>query len=154
MLQLTAQATNLLPLPKKFSLLIRLKGGTTWHNDPLRELPASLRFFAGGDRSVRGYRYQSLGPEDDSGQVVGGKHLLVANIELEKKFGKKWGGAVFYDIGNAFDSFDEYELEQGAGFGIRRYTQIGPIRLDLARQIGRSKTAGGYMSAWGSAGES
>jgi translocation and assembly module TamA len=97
-----------------------------------------LRFFAGGDRSVRGYAYQSLGPKDDSGQVVGGKHLLVANLELEKRLTPKWGGAVFYDLGNAFDSLAEYELEQGAGIGVRRYTPIGPIRLDLARQLGNS----------------
>lgn len=139
LLQLTAHATSLLPLPRKFSLLLRLQGGTTWHDDPLRELPASLRFFAGGDRSVRGYGYQSLGPKDDTGQVVGGKHLLVANFELEKRFNQNWGGAFFYDVGNAFDSFAEYELEQGAGIGVRRYTPIGPIRLDLARQIGNDR---------------
>ena len=136
LLQLTAQTTNLIPLPRKYSLLLRLQGGTTWHNDPLRDLPASLRFFAGGDRSVRGYRYQSLGPLDATGQVVGGKHLLVSNVELEKRVAAKWGGAIFYDIGNAFDSFAEYELEQGAGIGVRRYTRIGPLRIDLARQIG------------------
>ena len=101
-----------------------------------QDLPASLRFFAGGDRSVRGYAYQSLGPKDENGQVIGGKHLLVANLEIEKKVTAKWGGAIFYDIGNAFDSLSEYELEQGAGIGIRRYTTIGPIRVDLARQIG------------------
>lgn len=138
LLQLTAHATTLLPLPRHYSLLLRLQGATTWHNDPLRELPASLRFFAGGDRSVRGYRYQSLGPKDDNGEVVGGKHLLVANIELEKRINQKWGGAVFYDVGNAFDSFAEYELEQGVGVGARRHTPIGPIRLDLARQIGNN----------------
>jgi translocation and assembly module TamA len=138
LLQLSAQSTNLIPLPRKFSLMVRLQGGTTWHNDLFRDLPASLRFFAGGDRSVRGYAYQSLGPKDDSGQVVGGKHLLVANLELEKRLTPKWGGAVFYDLGNAFDSLAEYELEQGAGIGVRRYTPIGPIRLDLARQLGNS----------------
>lgn len=138
LLQLTAHATNQIPLPHEFSLLLRLQGGTTWHNAPLRDLPASLRFFAGGDRSVRGYGFQALGPKDETGQVVGGKNLLVANLELEKRFTSKWGGVVFYDVGNAFDSFAEYELEQGAGIGIRRYTPIGPIRLDLARQIGNS----------------
>jgi translocation and assembly module TamA len=139
LLQLTLQATQRVSLTDSCSLLVRLKGGTTWHNDPLNDLPVSLRFFAGGDRSVRGYSYQSLGPEDDSGDVVGGKHLLVANLELEKQLTSKWGGAVFYDVGNAFDNFSEYELAQGAGVGIRRYTPIGPIKLDLARQIGNSE---------------
>ncbi|WP_321371686.1 autotransporter assembly complex family protein [uncultured Desulfuromusa sp.] len=136
LLQLSAQSTVLTPLPHDFSLMIRLRGGTTWHDDSFQDLPASLRFFAGGDRSVRGYAYQSLGPKDENGQVIGGKHLLVANLEIEKKVTTKWGGAIFYDIGNAFDSLSEYELEQGAGIGIRRYTTIGPIRVDLARQIG------------------
>ena len=135
LLQLAGQITDLQPLPHAFSLLMRLQGGTTWHNDPLKELPISLRFFAGGDRSVRGYRYQSLGPKNDQGEVVGGKQLLVANFELEKHLNQDWGVAVFYDIGNAFDSFANYELKQGAGIGVRRYTRIGPLRFDLARQL-------------------
>lgn len=139
LVQLTALSTTLLPLAPNFSVLVRLHGGTTWHDDPLTEMPASLRFFAGGDRSVRGYAYQSLGPKDAKGDVVGGKHLLVANVELERKFTAEWGTAIFYDVGNAFDSFANYELEQGTGIGVRRYTQIGPIRLDLAQQIGTSK---------------
>jgi len=138
LLQLKTQASSRFPLLETFIALIRLQGGTTWHDDPLRELPVSLRFFAGGDRSVRGYGYQTLGPEDSAGEVVGGKHLLVANFELEKHLTEKWGSAIFYDLGNAFDSFADYELAQGAGIGIRRYTPIGPIRIDLARQIGES----------------
>ncbi len=138
LLQFTGSLTRRQPLPADFSLLLRLQGGTSWQ-DELRELPASLRFFAGGDRSVRGYRYQSLGPKDADGQVIGGKHLLTSNFELEKRFSENWGGAIFYDLGNAFDSFADYELEQGAGLGIRRYTRIGPIRLDLARQLGTDK---------------
>ncbi|WP_161947656.1 autotransporter assembly complex protein TamA [Malonomonas rubra] len=139
LLQLKAQASSRFPISKTLFALIRLQGGTTWHNDPLRELPASLRFFAGGDRSVRGYGYQALGPEDTDGDVVGGKHLLVGNFELEQRLTEKWGSAIFYDLGNAFNSFADYDLAQGAGIGVRRYTPIGPIRLDLARQIGQSR---------------
>ncbi|MEE4254661.1 MAG: BamA/TamA family outer membrane protein, partial [Desulfuromusa sp.] len=126
LLQLSGQATALRPLPHQLSLLLRLRGGTTWHNDPFNELPTSLRYFAGGDHSVRGYSYQSLGPSDDQGQIIGGKHLLVANIELEKHLNPNWGVAVFYDVGNAFDSFSTYKLKQGAGIGVSRYTRIGP----------------------------
>ena len=136
LLQLSGQMTGVVPFGSRNSALLRLRGGTTWHNDPFNELPASLRFFAGGDRSVRGYKYQSLGPKDDDGEVIGGKHLLVANLEFERRITENWGGALFYDIGNAFDSFADYELEQGAGIGIRRYTAIGALRLDLARQVG------------------
>ena len=139
LVQLSGQFNLLQPLPGRFSLLLRLQGGTTWHEDPLQEVPASLRFFAGGDRSVRGYRYQSLGPADAEGNVVGGKHLLVGNLELERRLNPQWGLALFYDIGNAFDNLSDYELEQGAGLGIRRYTRIGPLRLDLARQLGTDR---------------
>ena len=142
LLQLSARATHLQPLPWRSSLLLRLQGGTTWQDDPLNELPASLRYFTGGDRSVRGYQYQSLGPRNDQGEVIGGKHLLVAGIEYEKRITAKWGGAIFYDAGNAFDDLGEYELEQGAGIGVRYYTKIGAIRLDLARQLGNGE--GGY----------
>lgn len=138
LMQLSGQVTLLQPLPQAWSVLMRLRGGTTWHNDSFNELPASLRFFAGGDRSVRGYSYQSLGPTDAEGAVVGGKHLLVANVELERRLTPNWGVAVFYDIGNAFDSFSDADLARAAGIGVSRYTRIGPVRLDLARQIGNT----------------
>lgn len=124
------------PLPGRFLLLARFQAGFTAQNQPLREIPPSIRFFAGGDRSVRGYRYQSLGPEDSSGKVVGGRHLLVGSLELEKVIYTNWGLAAFYDVGNAFNTLSDLRLFQGAGIGVRYYTRLGPIRLDLARQIG------------------
>ncbi|MDX2479598.1 MAG: BamA/TamA family outer membrane protein [Desulfuromusa sp.] len=139
LLQLTGQATALEALTHDLSLFLRLGGGTTWHEDPFGKIPASLRFFAGGDHSVRGYSYQSLGPENDQGDVIGGKHLLVANIEIEKHLSSNWGVAVFYDIGNAFDTFSDYELKQGAGVGAIYRTMIGSLRLYLARQIGTTE---------------
>ncbi|WP_054695204.1 BamA/TamA family outer membrane protein [Geotalea toluenoxydans] len=90
-----------MPLPWRLSLHTRAKVGLTLLNDPMADLPASLRFFAGGDQSVRGYSYKSLGPRDATGEVVGGRHLLVGSIELERALFKDWGLSVFYDIGNA-----------------------------------------------------
>lgn len=139
LVQLKGDMLSLWPLPADLTLMLRLQGGSTWQDDPISDLPASLRFFAGGDGSVRGYGYQTLGPKDAAGEVIGGKNLLVANLELERRFNENWGGAVFYDIGNAFDSFSQYELEQGAGIGVRRYTPVGSLRLDLARQVGTPK---------------
>lgn len=134
-LQQLAEGNLLIPLPYRFSVFTRLQAGATAQNGPLAELPASLRFFAGGDRSVRGYSYQSLGPKDSSGKVVGGRHLLVSSLELEKALGKSWGVAAFYDVGNAFDTFGDMRLAQSAGMGIRYYTRVGPIRVDVARPI-------------------
>ena len=138
LLQAIVSANILTPLPARFSIFARVKAGSTWQNEPLRELPPSLRFFAGGDQSVRGYGYQDLGPRDENDDVIGGKNLLVGSVELERALGENWGLAVFYDAGNAFDNFSDYEIFEGAGIGIRRYTPVGPIRIDIARQLGVS----------------
>jgi len=136
LLQMLASGNILLALPSRFSLLARMDTGWTLQNESLTEVPPSLRFFAGGDRSVRGYAYQSLGPEDSDGDVVGGKYLLVGSLELERALGEKWGVAAFYDTGNAFDEPGHITLAQAAGIGLRYYTPVGPVRLDIARQIG------------------
>jgi len=136
LLQVLAQGNLLFPLPGKLSILTRVQTAVSLQDEPLRELPASLRFFAGGDRSVRGYKYQSLGPEDKSGEVTGGKHLLTGSIEIERALSNEWGIAVFYDAGNSFNSFSDITFFQGAGLGLRYNTVIGALRLDFARQIG------------------
>jgi translocation and assembly module TamA len=135
-LQLLLQGEYLTPLGNGFALLLRSQTGTTLQSESLKSLPPSLRFFAGGDNSLRGYEYQSLGPKDDSGKVIGGRYLAVGSLEIEKAFSRTWGLAAFYDVGNAFDEVTRIELKQGAGLGIRLYTPLGPIRLDLAYQIG------------------
>ena len=125
----------LIPLGAGFSLIPRTQVGATWQKDPLTDLPPSLRFYAGGDRSVRGYTYQSLGPKDSSGNVIGGKHLFVGSLEVEYSITRNWSMAAFYDVGNAFNNLDNLQLAQGAGLGVRYYTPAGPVRVDLARQI-------------------
>lgn len=135
-LQFLTGADLIIPLPFQFKLFSRGQAGVTLLSDPLRELPPSVRFFAGGDRSIRGYAYQSLGPRDRSGKVVGGKHLLVGSVELERAIGKMWALAAFYDVGNAFNDLKDIDPQQGVGLGIRLYTPIGPIRLDLAYPLG------------------
>ncbi len=134
-LQVICDGGVVIPLPAGLSLLTRAKIGATAQNEKDTELPIALRFFAGGDKSVRGYAYRSLGPTDSEGNVIGGKNMFAGSIELEKAIGKDWGLAVFYDAGNAFNDFSQVELAQGAGIGGRYYSPIGPIRLDIARQI-------------------
>lgn len=96
------------------------------------DLPASLRFFAGGDNSVRGYAYKSLGPHDDDGEPRGGKHLLTGSVEYEHPVvDEDWWLAGFVDAGNAFDN-DEFEVRYGYGLGVRWYSPVGRVRLDLA----------------------
>lgn len=138
-LQFIAQGHTIYPLPWRLSLITRAKGGVTFQDDPLQDLPASLRFFAGGDRSVRGYAYQSLGPKNFIGTVTGGKNLLSASVELERALFRDWGVAAFFDVGNAFNSLNSIRLYKGAGLGARYYTPIGALQLDVARQIGVDK---------------
>ncbi len=112
----------------------RAEVGYTVTNE-FRELPPRFRFFAGGDRSVRGFAYQSLGREDEAGNVIGGESLMVASLEYERWFpeiwGQKLGAAVFFDTGNASQSFGG-TLARGAGVGVRWRSPIGPIRADVA----------------------
>ncbi|KAF0215560.1 MAG: outer membrane [Geobacteraceae bacterium] len=141
LLQFTPEGSYLVPLPWRLSLLMRATGGITLFTDPLVDIPPSLRFFAGGDQSVRGYAYQSLGPRDASGKVVGGRHLLAGTVELERALFTKWGVSLFYDAGNAFNSIPDARLFQGAGAGVHYYTQVGALNLYLARQIGEEDPA-------------
>jgi translocation and assembly module TamA len=137
-LQFLGSANSLIPLSERVTLLTRVQGGVTVQDVSLSEVPPSLRFFAGGDQSVRGYAYQSIGLVDDSGEVIGGRNLLVGSIEIERALGENWGVAAFYDAGDAFNTFENIDIRHGAGLGVRRYTMVGPIKLDVARQIGIS----------------
>ncbi len=144
LVQILAEGSYLLPLPWRLSLHTRAKGGTTLLNDPLRDIPPSLRFFTGGDQSVRGYSYKSLGPRDASGRVVGGTQLLTSSVELERALFKDWGVSVFYDAGNAFNSFSAFTLSQGAGVGLHYYTSVGALNLSVARPLGVEQPVTSY----------
>jgi translocation and assembly module TamA len=117
----------------KTRLLVRGTLGLTV-KDELSELPASVRFFAGGDRSVRGYDYESLGPVDASNVVIGGSHLITGSVEVDRLFKPHWAVAAFLDSGSAFNNTN-IELSSGVGIGIRWYSPVGPVKLDLAHPL-------------------
>lgn len=135
LLQLIAEGSHVLSLPWRLSILTGARIGVTFFSDPLQDLPPSLRFFAGGDQSVRGYAYQSLGPTDSTGQVVGGKHLLTGHIDVQRAILDDWAISVFYNAGNAFDTFNDVRLFQAVGAGVHYYTPVGALNLFVARQI-------------------
>lgn len=136
LLQLLTEASHILSLPWRLSLATSARTNITFFSDPLSDLPPSLRFFAGGDQSVRGYAYQSLGPRDASGNVVGGKHLLTGCVELQRAILDDWAVSMFYNAGNAFDSFTDITLFQAAGVGVHYFTPVGALNLSVARTIG------------------
>jgi translocation and assembly module TamA len=102
--------------------------------DDFDQLPPELRFFAGGDRSIRGYDYESIGHVDEAGNVIGGTHLAVLSAEYDRYFGGKWGIAAFIDAGDAFLR-DQFAWNVGAGLGIRWKSPVGVVRVDVGAPI-------------------
>ena len=111
----------------------------------LDAIPANWRFYAGGGGSVRGYAYNELGPTVFWGAVVGGRSVFDASAEVRVKVTDTIGVVPFFDIGNAFTSsfptFNE-PLFAAAGLGLRYYTSVGPIRLDVAFPFERRSGTG------------
>ncbi len=110
------------------------------------KLPPELRFFAGGDRSIRGYAFQTVGPRalfpgQDDPQVIGGEQIAVLSAEYEYYFSEKWGAAAFVDTGDAF-SGGNFDLKVGAGFGARWRSPVGLVRVDLGTPIGDPYASG------------
>jgi translocation and assembly module TamA len=130
-LQADVYGKLVLPLWSGARFLVRGELGATI-KDELSTLPASVRYFAGGDTSVRGYDYKTLGPTDEFGLVVGGSNLLVGSIEVEQRLFGNWAVAAFSDAGNAFEDFDDFKVEVGVGAGLRWFSPLGPIRVDIA----------------------
>jgi translocation and assembly module TamA len=99
-------------------------------------LPPDQRFYAGGSGTIRGYAYQSVGPKfnDPDQTPIGGTAITAGSLELRQRFGTSWGAAVFVDAGQVSASLKAVagEFDIGAGVGLRYYTPIGPIRLDVA----------------------
>lgn len=101
------------------------------------ELPASERFFAGGDRSVRGFGLNELSPVDDAGNKVGGRNLIVASLEIERDLPKRFAIAAFVDAGNAVNKLGD-PLEYSAGIGVRLKLPVLSIGLDVGQALSES----------------
>ncbi|HRG14479.1 MAG TPA: autotransporter assembly complex family protein [Pseudomonadota bacterium] len=141
LLQGRATVKGILPAGLGARLIAQVALGAT-STDDFSRLPPELRFFAGGDRSVRGYGYQDLGDRDEEGLAIGGRYLATASIEYEREFMPGWSAAGFIDAGDVW-SRGEPHLELGIGGGVRWRSPVGPIRIDIAR--GFDKVAGGWQ---------
>jgi translocation and assembly module TamA len=128
MVQISGRVKTILPIADQDRLIMRAEIGTTATSD-FDQLPASYRYFAGGDQSVRGFDYKNLSPLNDEGDSIGGKHLAVASVEYEHRLYDSYALAVFVDGGNAFTN--DFKMAGSVGIGFRWFSPIGPLRVDL-----------------------
>lgn len=155
--QATADAKWIRGLGKNSRFIARGSLGVTQVDD-FDKLPPELRFFAGGDRSIRGHSYQSVGPplannlipiaqarcdanpgKDCKDFIVGGKNLAVLSAEYEYYFKPNWGIATFVDTGDAFTDFGSYRQKVGVGFGVRWRSPVGMVRADLGFPVNKDE---------------
>ncbi|TDT43148.1 autotransporter secretion outer membrane protein TamA [Halospina denitrificans] len=133
-LHATAEAKGLVTLGTGgHRFLSRIKVGAVGTNN-FDRVPPFLRFFAGGDQSVRGYGFRTLSPVDEDGDSIGGRFLIAGSAEYQYPLSQSWRLAAFVDEGNAFDDMGD-PLKTGVGVGIRWVSPVGPIRLDIARAL-------------------
>lgn len=137
LLHVTALSRGLITLADKHRFLGRVQIGAISTNN-YNKIPPSLRFFAGGDQSVRGYGYQTLSPRDRRGKREGGRYMIASSVEYQYSFAEQWRAATFIDNGNAFNSLSD-SLKTAVGVGIRWVSPVGPIRLDLAQPLNDDK---------------
>ncbi|NUT81816.1 MULTISPECIES: autotransporter assembly complex protein TamA [Pseudomonas] len=130
----TAMVKGLTTVFAKHRLLARAQIGGSATNG-YKSIPPSLRFFAGGDQSVRGYDYQSLSPENAEGDRIGGRYMVAGSLEYQYSIAEKWRVATFVDQGNSFNNLELPSLKTGVGVGVRWVSPVGPIRLDLAHAM-------------------
>lgn len=125
-----ARGVAYLPLGVSSNAIFRAEAGALTSRDK-NGVPSTYLFRAGGDQSVRGYGYQELGVPVD-GAITGGRYLLTASAEYQYWFKPNYGAAVFYDAGNAGDSFSQLHPKSGYGVGARWKSPVGPINVDIA----------------------
>ncbi|RTY55262.1 outer membrane protein assembly factor [Pantoea sp. YU22] len=119
------------------------RGNLGWiETNDFEKVPPDLRFFAGGDRSIRGYKYKDISPRDEDGKLTGASKLATGSLEYQYNVTGKWWGAAFIDSGEAVNDIKQSNFKTGAGFGVRWASPVGPIKLDIARPIGDNEEHG------------
>jgi translocation and assembly module TamA len=143
-LQFRFQGERVFDFAERWHLDLRAELGTTRLDsdrpaaEQILELPASQRFFAGGDRSVRGFSLNELAPRDENGDSIGGKHMATGTIEVVRDLPRNFGVAAFYDIGNAFNDFKDPQFEYSVGLGVRYNIAVASFGVDVAQPISES----------------
>ena len=135
-LQLHVQDERVFNLSALWHLVVRAEVGLSAVAD-FSELPGSRRFFAGGDRSVRGFGLNELSPIDAEGNRTGGRHLYVGSIEIERDLPRRFGVALFFDAGNAVNKLGD-PVEYSVGVGFRWRIPVVTLGIDVAQALSQS----------------
>jgi translocation and assembly module TamA len=133
-LQVRLQGERFFDLSQRWHLRLRAELGASRVAD-FSELPVSQRFFAGGDRSVRGFALNELSPTDEEGNKIGGENLATGTVEFTRDLPRNFGVAAFFDIGNAFNSFEDPRLEYSVGLGVRYSIAVASFGVDVAQAL-------------------
>jgi len=115
-------------------LLLRADAGGIFSPE-FDRVPPSVRFYAGGDNSVRGFDFRSISPRNEDGDTVGGQYLLTGSVEYNWRWRPTWRPAVFIDAGSAFTETNDISPAMGVGVGMRWISPVGPVRFDIANGI-------------------
>ena len=118
------------PINREWSFTARAEGGAVFAASRT-DIPSALLFRTGGDTTVRGYAFESLGIQRGDA-ILPARYYGVASVEVTRWFSDVWGIAAFVDAGNAFDDWSDFDVAVGYGTGARVKTPIGPFRLDIA----------------------
>lgn len=127
-LQSYFKAQTYYPITKSTQLISRAEIGMV---NGKNSAPATFLFRAGGDQSVRGYAFQSLGVQEGNA-TVGGRYLLTGSVEIVQWLTAQWGAAAFVDFGNAANTTQDLKPVVGYGLGARWKSPVGPIGADIA----------------------
>lgn len=142
---------------KRHVLAMKFMAGTIF-GASRNEIPPPERFYAGSEATLRGYRYLTVSPLGIHHKPLGGRSILVYSVELRNRIGKDFGLVFFYDIGNvykrALPNVSKEGFRQSAGLGIRYYTPIGPLRLDVAFPLNKRRHIDNSLEVYFSIGQS
>ncbi len=121
-----------------------------------KDIPPPERMYAGTPLTLRGYRYLTVSPLDANNKPIGGRSLMVISLEMRRQINDEWGVVGFWEVGNVYDTvsprFDQKQL-QSAGIGVRYYTSVGPLRLDIAFPLDRRRPIDNALQVYFSIGQ-
>ena len=132
LLSISGQAQSIFSFDTDSRWLLSLNAGAL-HAGSFAALPQSLRFYAGGENSVRGYDFREIDARESIADNPGGRYLIRGSVEYERRFSSRYSWAVFSDAGDAF--LNDADLKTSAGVGFRWYSPIGPVRIDVAKPL-------------------